>query len=126
MLQVDVDEPVVGRISEVAALLQQLVVEGRPVVGDHLTDDGQLRLSCLQDDQTALLFAACTSADLCHHHKGMLVGSEVRLVEHGVGIEDAHYADAVEVETLAHHLRADEDVGAPLREVADNVFVGVA
>ena len=56
----------------------------------------------------------------------MLIGTEVGLVEHGVGIEDAHDADAVEVEALGDHLCADEQVGASGREVADDALVGIA
>ena len=56
----------------------------------------------------------------------MFVGTEVGVVQHGVGIEDADDADAVEVETLGNHLRADEQVGAPGAEVADEPFVGIA
>ena len=56
----------------------------------------------------------------------MFEGAEVGLVHHAVGIDDAHNADVVEVETFADHLRADEDVGTSCSEVGDDAFVGIA
>lgn len=80
-----------------------------------LLDDGRVGLAGLQDDQALLIaLPAGPAAHLREHGKSLLVGTEVGNVEHGVGIEDAHDADMVEVEALGHHLRADEHVGLAL------------
>ena len=78
----------------------------------------------LQDYQAPLTLSPCPSADLRHHHKGMFVGPEVRIVEHRVGIEDTHHADTVEVESLGDHLGADKEIGAPSGEIVDQSLVG--
>ena len=64
----------------------------------------------LQYHLSLVTLASCAPCHLSHHGEGVLVGSEVGLVEHGVGGEDADDADAVEVQTFRHHLRADEQV----------------
>ena len=56
----------------------------------------------------------------------MFVGTEVRLVEHAVGIEYAYDRDTVEVQSLGNHLRADEQVGTSGCEVADDALIGIA
>ena len=55
----------------------------------------------------------------------MLVCTEVGIVQHGVGIEDAHHADLVEIESLADHLRTDEDIGTSGAEVTDDTLIGI-
>ena len=55
----------------------------------------------------------------------MLIGTEVRIIEHSIGIEDAHNGDTVEVESLGDHLRTDKEVGATCGEVVDNALVGL-
>ena len=59
-----------------------------------------------------MTLTARTATDLRHHHESMLVGPEVGVVEHGVGIEDTHDGHTVEVEALGDHLCTDEEVGA--------------
>ena len=65
-------------------------------------------------------------AVLYHHHKGMLVGSEVGIIEHGVGIQYAHHTHLVEIQSLADHLRANEQIGLTRREIVYQPFVGIA
>ena len=55
----------------------------------------------------------------------MLIGTEVGHVKHGVGIEDAHHRDLVEVEALGYHLCSDKQVRASGTEVADDTFIGL-
>ena len=51
------------------------------------------------------------------------MSTEVGLVEHLVGVEDADQTDMFKVETFGYHLSAYEDVGKTALEVADNAFV---
>ena len=74
----------------------------------------------------ALPLSSGTPAHLRHHHECMLIGSEVGIVEHRVGIEDAYHRHAVEVQSLRNHLRADEHIGSPRGKVTDEPLVGVA
>ena len=84
---------------------------------------GTLRL---QNHQSPLVFSSSPSGHLRHHHVGVFVSPEVGIVHHGVGIEYANYAYAVEVQPLAYHLRAYQYVGLAACEVADDAFVSVA
>lgn len=91
----------------------------------HLPDDRQLRASRLQNHQSALPFASCPATHLRHHHEGVLVCTEVRIVQHGVGIENAHDTHLVKIQPFGNHLRADEQIGAAGREVVDDALVGI-
>ena len=55
----------------------------------------------------------------------MLVGPEVRIVQHGIRIDDAHHADLVEVQALRNHLRANENVSPSGGKVRDDALVGI-
>ena len=66
-----------------------------------------------------------SSTHLRHHHKGMLIGTEVWDIKHGIGIEDAHHGDMGEVESLSHHLCPDENLCALGREVVDDTLIGI-
>ena len=126
VLQEDVDQSGEGWIAEGYSLVGEVVVESRIVVVYYLLDDGQLGLSGLQHDESSAATATRPSADLGHHHVGMFESTEVRVVEHGVGVEYADDADAVEVEALADHLRANEQIGAACGKVTDDALVGLA
>ena len=63
----------------------------------NLLDDGKVGTLGLEDHKTALALTTGTTADLCHHHESMLIGAEVGIVKHRVGIKDTHHADLVEV-----------------------------
>ena len=101
MFEEDVDDAIVWRIMEGLTLSEQRVEETLIVVAHDLVAKWQVGLLGLQDDKASLSLAPGTSAHLRHHHKGVLIGAEVRIVEHRVGIEDAHDADLVEVQAQA-------------------------
>ena len=126
MTQVDIHQTVVGRIVERLALGNQALVQCHVVVADHLADDGQVLLFRLQDNQSASTFAARTSSHLRHHHEGMFIGTEVGLVQHTVGIDDAHHADLVEIQSLGNHLCTYQYIGAACSEVADDALIAIA
>ena len=115
-----------GGIAESAPLREQIAEKAPIVVAHHLLNDGQLGVLGLQHHQPALSLPAGTARHLSHHHKSMLVGAEVGIVEHGVGIQDSHHRNAVEVKPLGHHLRANQYVGAPGREVGNQPLIGKA
>ena len=124
MFQIDIDQMVERRIAEGAALVEQVVEKGLVVVDHHLLDDGQLRTLGLQQHHSPFTFSPCPAAHLRHHHEGMLVGTEIGVVEHRVSIEDSHHGNAVEIQTFGNHLRTDEQIGTTCREVADDALVG--
>ena len=126
VLHIDIDEAAEGGIAKGEALVAEVVVEAGIVVVDDLTDEWQAGLARLQYNEAATTTTAGTSADLRHHHEGVLVGAEVGQVDHPVGVEDADDADAVEIEALANHLCADKQVGAAGAEVADDALVGLS
>ena len=55
----------------------------------------------------------------------MFVGTEVGIVEHTVGIEDAHHRHLGKIKTFADHLCAHQHIGAAYREIADDPLVGI-
>ena len=91
MSQIDINKMVERRIAELASLLKQLLIESSIVILYHLHNNWQFLVSGLQQHMSALALAAGTPAYLRHHHKSMLVGTEIGIVQHGVGIEDANY-----------------------------------
>jgi hypothetical protein len=125
VLDIDIDQTAEGWIAESDALVTEVAVKAGIVVVDDLTDKGELWLARLEDDQTSTATTACPSADLRHHHKSVLVGPEVGLVDHGVGIKNANDGHFVEVETLGDHLCADKQIGAPGTEVANDTLIGM-
>ena len=88
-------------------------------------DDGKRGTSGLEEHLSSPTLTACPACHLSHHGEGVLIGTEVGLVEHGVGREDAHDGDTSEVETFGDHLGADEEVGLATGELGDDAFVGV-
>ena len=126
MLHEHIDEMVERGIVEELALLHQRLEETLIVVSHYLVNDRQVSVLRLQEHQSALPLASCSSAHLSHHHEGVLIGTEVGIVEHRVGIQYAHHAHVVKVEPLAYHLRADKNVGLSCRKLAYQSFVGVA
>ena len=113
MLQIDIDKTGERRIMILTTLCQKAAEEGCVIIVDHLMDDGNIRALRLEDDQSATASTTCTTTDLRHHHKGMLVGTKVGIIEHRVSIENAHHRYTVEVEALGDHLGANKNVGAP-------------
>ena len=104
-------------VVEVAPLAAQVSEIRLEVVCHHLLHDGQVLVLRLQQHQPAPALAPGPPAHLRHHREGVLVGAEVGIVEHGVGVEYAHHRHAVEVESLRDHLCADEYVRLSCREV---------
>ena len=88
--------------------------------------DGLLHVFRLQYHQSAVAFPSCSSRHLRHHGEGVFVCPEVGHVEHGVGIQYSHHTYVVEIESLAHHLRSDENLRTPGREVIYYPLVCVA
>ena len=91
---------IVWRIVECLSLGYQVFIETDIIIMHHLPNDGNLLLLGLQDNQTAPVLAPCPATHLSHHHEAMLIGTEVRIVQHGVGINDAYHGDVVEVQAL--------------------------
>ena len=91
-----------------------------------MAHNGQVAALGLQDDEPLLVASSAAPCHLCHKLVGALVAAEVGVVEHGVGVHDADDAHVGKVESLAHHLRADEDVRSPLGKIVEDALVGVA
>ena len=111
---------------ECLTLGNQVFVESEVVVAHYLLDNRHFLTLGLQDNEPPLALTTGTATDLRHHHKGMFVGTEIGIVKHGVGVQNPHHTDLVEIEPLADHLRTNQDVGAPCPEIHDNALVGIA
>ena len=126
MLQEDIDKMVERRIMESPSFLQQVLVEACIIVMNHLRDDRQRGRLGLQYHLASLALSPGPSAHLSHHHKGMLVGSEVGIIEHGIGIQYAHHTHLVEIQSLGDHLGANEQIGLTRREIIYQPLVSIA
>ena len=104
---------------EVAPQLQLRLGEAREVGVPRKLDRLRLRREGLHDHLPRPVAAAGATRHLHEELEGALVGPEVRDVHRDVGIHQAHERDIGEVEPLADHLRADQDIdlaGAKLAE----------
>ena len=126
VLQVDEDDAAEGWVAEELTFLGLLTVHPLVVVRHHLLHDVVAGVACLEQDMSACPFASGAACNLLHELEGPFVAAEVGLCQHLVGGEDADEADVVEVESLRHHLCADEDVGVPLFEVVQYLFVALS
>ena len=105
---------------------QQVAVESSIIIVNHLRDNRQFRRFRLQNHQSSLALSASPSTHLRHHHKGMFVGPEVRIIEHRVGIENTHNAHLVKIQSLGNHLRTDKQIGLSRRKILYQAFIGIA
>ena len=94
-----------------SSLFQDALEEGFVIIVYHLTDDRKRRILGLQNHESPLALSSGSSAHLRHHHEGMLVGSEVWIVQHRVGIQNTHNPHFVKVETFGYHLRTYQKIG---------------
>ena len=104
---------------------QQVVAEMVEIMGHHLLNQRQFGHLRLQNHTPLPTLSPRTSAHLCHHRESMLIGTEVRIVQHRVGIQDAHHLHMVEIKPFTNHLRADEDIRFALRKIANQSLIGV-
>ena len=104
---------------------QQVLAEVVEIMGHHLLNQRQFGHLRLQNHTSLSALSPRTSAHLCHHREGMLIGTEVGIVQHRVGIQDAHHLHMVEIKSLTNHLRADKDIRFALRKIADQPLIGV-
>lgn len=102
-----------------------LCIESGVVVMSDVSNDRHISSLGLEDDEPLSVASSTTSGDLSHKLVGSFVAAEVGVVEHGVGIHDADYADVSKVESLADHLCTDKDIGTMAGKVIENVLVGI-
>ena len=55
----------------------------------------------------------------------MLIGTEVRIVQHRISMKDTYYADLVEVQSLGDHLRTNQDIRTSCPEIHDDTLIGI-
>ena len=96
------------------AVSQFVLVKSLIVMRLDKLDDVVARLAGLDNHLPLFVGASGASRHLFQHVKGPLVTAEVREIDHGVGIEDAHNAHRVKVQSFGDHLRAHQNVGAML------------
>ncbi len=77
----------------------------------------------LYDDAARLLRAPRTTGHLFEQLEGALRRPEVRQLERGVGVDDAHQRDVGEVEALRNHLRAQQHRARRGSELLQQLFV---
>ena len=96
------------------------------IIGHHLMDNGVIDTTCLKYHLPLLILSAGTTRYLSHQLKCSFIGSKVRIVKHGVGIENTYHTHMVEIQSFGYHLRTNEDIRLALFKIHDNLFVGAA
>ena len=78
----------------------------------------------LQHYPPTFILTPGSSRHLCHQLKGTFVRTEIRIVQHGVGIQNTYYTYMVKVQPFRHHLRTNQYICFPLFKIGDNLFIG--
>src|SRR5574344_831812 len=108
MFQKNIDKMIVWGIMESAPLFRLLTEKRLKIVVYNLADDWQFGAFCLQYHLSSFPLAPSPSADLRHHHESMLVRAEIRIIQHAVGIEDAHHTHFIKIQSFTDHLSSNE------------------
>lgn len=87
---------------------------------------GRLGFTSLQNDKSLTTPATGTPRHLAHHHKRMLIGAEVGIVEHAVSIKYTYHGHVAKIKSLADHLRTNEHIGATAPKLVDDALVSIA
>ena len=111
VLQIHIHDACERREIVLLAFAQLIVEKLLIVVAFHKFHDRVGGASGLHQHGALLVSASCASCHLLHHVESALAGTEVGETDQCVGIQNAHDAHTVEVESLGHHLRAHENVG---------------
>src|SRR5699024_2836983 len=69
-----------------------------------------IRRVCLKDHDASLPTTTSPTGYLCQQLERSLGAAEIRQVEHRIRLNNADSRDARQIESLTHHLRADNDV----------------
>ena len=93
------------------------------VVTNHLRDNGMLDTLGLQHHPSPFVLPPCTPCHLSHQLKGTLIGAKIRIIQHCIGIKDAHHTHVVEVQSLRNHLRPDKNIRFSLFEIRNYTLV---
>ena len=126
MSQYDIDEPEERRIAKRAAFVHQVGIKRCIVARHYLSNERQVGVLGLQNHTPALAFTASSPTDLRQHRKRMFISTEVGIIQQRVGIQYSDHTNTVEVKPFAYHLRTDEHISAPRREVADESCIGIS
>ena len=96
------------------------------IIGNDLMNDRMLDALGLQHHPTPLVLTSGTSRYLRHQLESPFIGTEIRIIQHRIGIQYSDDTYMVEVQTLRHHLRTDQNIGLSLFKVCNNLFVSRA
>ncbi len=118
------NKPMEWRIVEQLALLALRAEQTLVIVIDKERQHGMSGIERLDKDLTLRPLAPRTARHLLQHLKSPLVTAEIGLIEHTIGIEHRHQRHIVEMQALADHLRADQDVRLVAGKGVDDVLIG--
>ena len=94
------------------------------IVGNHLGNDGVLDALGLQHYPTPLILPSRTSCHLGHKLESTLIGTKVRIIQHCIGIQNAHHAHMIEIQSFGNHLRTDKNIRLSLFKIRNDTLVG--
>ncbi len=101
-------EAIIRGIMKYLPLGKLSVTHAFVVIGNYLRDDRMLNALGLQHTLPLLFFQSTTH--LRHQLESTLLGTEIRIVEHRIRIQNAYYTYVVEVQPFGNHLRTNENI----------------
>ena len=93
------------------------------IIGYYLGNDKMVDAFGLQHYPTPFVLPSCTSRHLSHKLESTLIGTKIRIIQHSIGIQNAHYTYMVEVQSLGNHLRTDKNICLSLFKVCNNTLI---
>ena len=69
-------------------LSNKRLIESGIVILYHLLNQRDIRTFGLQNHKSTFSLSTCSPTYLRHHHESMLMGTEIRIIQHRISIED--------------------------------------
>ena len=68
------------------------------IIGNDLMNDRMIDTLGLQYHPSAFVLTSGTSRYLCHQLKSTFIGTEIGIIQHGIGIQYTYYTDMIEIQ----------------------------
>ena len=96
------------------------------IIGNDLMNDRMLDALGLQHHPTPLVLTSGTSRYLRHQLESPFIGTEIRIIQHRIGIQYTYNTDMIEIQSFRNHLRTNQYIRLSLFEIRNNLFISRA
>lgn len=125
MTENEADKPGEGRVMELAAVGDFLLIKRGVIMSDCGLDGVMLRAVALDNNPAAQSAPSGASCHLTEQLECSFSGAEVREIKAGIGADHTDKSYQWQIQTLGYHLGADQDIGFMVAELVHNLPVGV-